>query len=397
MKTVLTSLIITGVCATAFAAEPCASLQSLGEKLVATECFTDSARYEVLLPNLSEPVTYSLLLQSTASPSDSLSACNYFIDWQLSTPGGTSDGFNAYFSGTHYRLRDKRLQEYHYAQNSDVFAPGGNAARGVQQQAQFAELLPQNIGRLFINMATDSTYIYSVHTDTVVGGIASTVVEGVRRISGFDCAEYLYVLDRETLVPRRIELENNPGQLGEQAITIVYATPSGAPCPVIDESYITNLKSTEFEKYRESTFSIENLPGRDVPRIAARTADGDRYLHERGQSFDAPTIFVFLDVTVGSTPDVIADVRSAVDMLPGRTDIVWIFTNGRADDIHGVITPRPGEALLAGARGAARDFGVGNVTPVIIFAKTDGTVSDFILGNNQDMASVVIQKASIAR
>lgn len=388
-------MIISGICAIAAGAADTDTLSALGRRLAATECYSDTASYEVLLPNLAEPVSYSLLLESTAADGDTLAPCRYFIDWQLPTPGGVSEGFLAYFDGTHYRQRDSRLQEYHYEATPEVFAPGGDAERGVQQQAQFADLLPQAIGRRFMAMAADSSYIYKVSADTIVGGRRAAVVEGVRRLSGFDCAEYVYILDPATLMPRRIEFENNPGQLGEQAITVVYGTAAAAPF-VIDEGYVVSRKPREFENYRESTFTIESLPGRAMPRIVSRTVSGGRYLHERGQALPAPTVFVFVDATVGSTPAVIEAVRSAIDAIPARTDVVWAFTNHRNEEIEGVVTPRTGEELLIGARGAARECGVGNVTPVLVFAAADGTVSDFIVGDNRNLPSLVIEKASIA-
>lgn len=388
-------MIASGICAIAAGAADTHTLADLGHRLAATACYSDTASYEVLLPNLAEPVSYSLLLESTPADGDTLASCRYFIDWRLPAPGGASEGFLAYFDGTHYRQRDRRLQEYHFSRSPEVFAPGGDASRGVQQQAQFADLLPQAIGRRFLSMASDSSYIYKVSADTLVGGERSTVVEGIRRISGFDCAEYVYILDNATLLPRRIELENNPGQLGEQAITVVYGTPEDKPF-VIDESYVTSRKPAEFENYRESTFTIESLPGRPMPRIVSKTVSGDRYLHERGQSLAAPTVFVFIDATVGSSPAIIEAVRSAVDAVPARTDVVWAFLNHRNEEIESVITQRTGEELLVGARGAARECGVGNVTPVIVFASADGTVSDFIVGNNQNVASLVIEKATIA-
>lgn len=396
MKLHFSTLLFSAVCVLTANAVPSYTLNELGMRLIHNGCYKDSAFYEVLLPNLAEPVAYRLQLESNDAEGDTLAPCRYFIEWQLPTPNGISDGFLAYFDGTHYRQRDERLQEYHFSRTPEVFAPQGRPERGVQQQAQFSDLLPQSIGRRFIEMSNDSSYLYRIHPDTLVGGQRATVVEGVRRLSGFDCAEYVYVLDINTLRPRRLEFENNPGQLGEQAITVIYDFTNNNNSFVIDENYVVGRKPEEFEKYRESTFTIESLPGRGLPRIASRTASGERYMHERGEALAAPTIFVFLDATVGSTPQVIESVRDAIDTIPGRTDIVWAFINQRNEDIEGLISPRTGETILIGARSAARECGVGNVTPVLIFADAAGTVSDFIVGNNQNLTSLVIEKASIA-
>ncbi len=54
-------------------------------------------------------------------------------------------------------------------------------------------------------MAADTSYIYTVKTVN-----DAVVIDGVRRFGGYDGAEYTYTLDAATLLPRRIELENNP-------------------------------------------------------------------------------------------------------------------------------------------------------------------------------------------
>ena len=83
-------------------------------------------------------------------------------------------------------------------------------------------------------------------------------------------------------------------------------------------------------------------------------------------------------------------------MSPRQVDIVWAFLDHRGDDVSPLTDGAiPGESVLIHAGGAARDCGVGAVTPVLIFANSDGTVSDFIRGYNQDLESLVIQKANL--
>lgn len=371
------------------------TLQDISDKLVGTSCYADTCSYEVLLASLSEPVSYHVNIESTAAPGDSLAPCDYFVRWQMHTPNGTSEGFSAYFDGAHFRYRDKRLQEYHAEWNAEPFAPGGNTMRGVQNVAQFCDLIPQYIGTKFAEMAADSSYIYSIVEDNRWNGLKTVCVKGVRRISGFDCAEYMYVLDSETYLPKHIELENNPGQIGEQSIAINYGAENIATDCKIDLAYIMNAEGEAFEKYRESTFSLENLPGRPLPEIVAPTSTGERYFHGRGKDFAAPTLLVFLDSGVDSTPSVIEAVRSATSTLPMQLDVIWAFLDHRVDDVEAIIAhPEPGEHLLMHAGGAARDCGVGTQTPVLIFVGRDGTVGDFINGYNQELPSLVIEKAS---
>ncbi len=370
-------------------------LKEIGAALKATECYTDTATYDLLLASLSDPVAYTVALQSKAAPADTLAPCEYIITWSLPSPGGIARGFSAYFDKSHFRFRDKRLQEYHYAENPDPFAPLGFTARGVQRQVQFAEILPQFIGEQFELMASDSTYTTHITPDTIVSGSKAVVVEGVRRINGIDAMEYTYILDPTTYLPRNIELENNPGQIGEQSIAIKYSSAKPAAATEISYDALVAAEPEAFEKFRESTFSLTTLPGRPLPRIAAPTATGERYVHEREESFSAPTIFVFVETTVGSTPQVIGSVRKGVDSLPFQTDVVWAFLDHRPEDVTEIVENiRPGESLLINAGGAARDCGVGNTTPAFIFVSPDGHVADIQVGYNQELDSVVIQKAT---
>lgn len=353
--------------------------------------------YEVLLPSLSDPVTYSVSLQAnTHEATDTLAPCDYIIDWSADTPSGPVAGFSAYYGGNHYRYRDKRLQEYHAGADDPSLAPGGDPSRGVQSVVQFADLLPSFIADRFSRMASDTTYKYRVHPDTVISGVRSVAVDGVRRINGYDAAEFLYVLSPDTYLPRFTELENNPGQLGEQSILVKYAPVETPEAEIIDESLLARRYPTAFGEHRGSAYSLEKMPGRPLPRIVAPTADGDRYIHDRGQALSSPTIIVFIDATVGSTPAVIEAVRGAAETAPVNIDVLWAFLNHRADDIRSVLpSVRASEKALINARSAATECGIGADTPVLLFVNSDGKIYDFVRGFNQDLESIVIQKAGL--
>jgi len=374
------------------------SLTDIAHTLSAATFYADSCTYEVFLPSLPDPVTYSIALKATpAAPGDSLAPCNYLIDWRLPAPSGISEGFSAYADGAHYRFRDHKLQEYHAEWDIVPFVPAGNVARGVQNLVQFADLLPPYLGAHFAEMTADSSYIYTLTPDSLVAGEHAVVIEGVRRINGYDAAEYTYILDPTTYMPRKIELENSPGQLGEQIITIRYSANAPTDTAPINEAMLSDRYPDAFGRYRGSSYSLENLPGKPLPRFIAPTTTGERYLHENGDRLAAPTVYVFVDAEIGSTSALVDDIRAAADYLPFSMDIVYAFINHRADDIEAIIpTIRPGEHLLMNARGAATECGVGADTPVLIFVGTDGIVKDFMRGYNQDLRSIVIQKASLS-
>lgn len=373
------------------------SLTELADALAGTGVYSGQCSYEVLLASLSEPVTYSVKLQSTPDSSDTLSPCDYLIEWTLPTPSGETSGFSAYFDGSHFRFRDKRLQEYHASDDATSFAPGGDLSRGVHQQVQFADLLPQFLAQKLRGMAADSTYIYKVTCDTVYNGTPATVLRGVRRIAGYDCMEYTYVFDNTTLNPLHYDLETNPGQIGEQSIAVNYSSCEPILAK-IDLQSLIKLESEAFEKYRENTFSLDNLPGRPMPQIKAPTISGERYYHASGSPFSAPTVIAFVEAGVGSTPDVIKDIRKAEVLSSTLFNVVWAFLDHKVDEVEEITgAPTTEETILLHAGGAARDAGVGSTTPVIIFVNSDGTVNDIIRGYNRELSSIVLQKVTLCK
>lgn len=370
------------------------SLPDIADRMDDIGKYCASAKFDVLMASHSEPVEYTVGLQCEPADGDTLSPCRYLIEWKLDTPSGEMKGFSAYFDGSHFRFRDRRLQEYHASDDSTPFAPSGAVSRGVQQQVQFADIIPAFMAQKFREMADDSTYIYTIAADTVFNGTPATVVKGVRRTGGYDGMEYTYVLDNKTMQPIHTYLETSPGGIGEQSIEVAYS-PARPMLAVLDMESLIGLESDAFEKFRENTFSLDNLPGRPMPQIAAPTFTGERYVHTAGSPFPSPTLVVFLDAGIGSTPEVINEVRQGVALASRQVDVIWAFLNHRPEDVEEIISStEPGETLLIHAGGAARDSGVGAVTPVIILVNTDGTVADIIRGYNNDLASVVIQKAS---
>lgn len=367
-------------------------LAGIGQALLRIECFNDSCNYEVLLPSAVEPVQYNLTMMCTPSAAgDSLAPCNYYIKWQLAGANEGNAGFSAYFDNSHFRFRDSRLQEYHFSDNPEVFAPNGDAAKGVQQQAQFVSMLPHFVGAEFLRMATDNECSFTISKQN--GNIN---IKGTQRAHGYDVRRFLYVLHAETLYPVKIDFDNNPGQISEQEISVEFATPLAQPddCRINLESLIA-AEPVAFEKFRTDSYSLESLKGRFLPAISLKDIRGRRWTHDVGAPMDAPTIIVLLSTEVGSTGDVMQAIRRGADSLPFRTDLVWIFIE-QPDAINNAgFSARPGETLLVKGGSAARDLGSGAITPVLIFVNSEGKVIDFVKGYNQDMLSVVIEKTAI--
>lgn len=361
--------------------------------------YVSNAHFEVLLPQAAEPVEYDVALQSDATPADTLSPCRYLIAWKTLTAAKPTEGFSAYYDGNHYRYRNHRLQEYHAKVSPDPFMPTGPEYRsksGVQSTAQFADMLPQFIGQRIKEMTEDSSYLYSVHPDTLVSGKRRLVVDGVKRGNGYDVMRYSYIFDRETLLPLLTEIENSPGSISEQLVTITYSYPDEAQTMEISEEGLMERWPEVFERYRESTFRSENLVNTMLPTFSCqKLGDTERYTHNINDRFSSPVIIVALDPGVSTTAQTITDIRHAVDMAPMQLQILWVFGSNRAEEIQSIVGElRQGENVLISANSFLRNCGI-TLYPTIILADSTSKVTDVIPGFNNDTGMIVLQKAML--
>ncbi len=152
-----------------------------------------------------------------------------------------------------------------------AFSPLGTHA-GAQRRTQFAELLPQFIADEIEAITTSSDYLWHFTPDTIVDGRAAMALGARLEVNGAVSREALYLFDRESAMPLCITTDNNPGALAEQTIVATYTAPE-APlaCAPLTDSLLADMYPDIFEKYRENTFAIVNLPGQPLPRFALPT------------------------------------------------------------------------------------------------------------------------------
>ncbi|MDE5608288.1 MAG: hypothetical protein K2I64_05080 [Muribaculaceae bacterium] len=386
VKYILAAII--GLAATAVSAAPRLSVDDIVSVLSGLADYQGRATYSVLLPQAEDPVEYTVDMQSTVASGDPLSPISYLIEWKLND----SEGFSAYFDGHHYRYRNNRLQEYHFDWDSIPFVMGKG---GVQLQAQFVDILPQMTGRELSRLVADSTFIYTYAPDTVYNGQKSSIIKGKVMYHGYVSKEVVYVFDPATGMIRCIEMENNPGSISEQSVSIRYSTPATEQFPLESEEDLIALYPDVFERFRENNFKVENLPGILLPTFSSPTSTGERYTYHRGDPLTNPTVILVVDESVGTTNPTLEALREAADKAPVAFDLVIAFRSNNADRAQDIVgSLRPGEHLLLGARGLARDCGV-TVTPTIIYVGRDGKVADVTLGYNKALSSVVIQKIAL--
>lgn len=368
------------------------SLGNIAGRLSAASPYRAGVRYEVLLPQSEDPVVYNVDLSAyTPERADTLSPCDYIVQWSMHTPTGESTGFSAYFDGHHYRLRDKRLQEYHYDDNPMPFAAQGSVRYGVQQQAQFASLLPAYLADKMREMASDTSYIYTLRADST-----AISVEGVQRIDGYEALEYEYVFDAATGLPVFAEFCYNPGQMSEQSVTVHYMAPGVDDVqPPFSEPKLMSLYPEAFSRYRESGYTLANLPGRPLPEISSPTLSGERYHREMGEPFGMPAVVAILDPEVDGCDVTAEELRSAIEASPSAALLIMAFNGKHPERVAEIVgRARPDEVVLTRASGLARDCGA-TTAPVVIVCDADGNVTNVHTGRNKDMRQIVMQEIAI--
>lgn len=379
-------LALTGL-PSAYAAAPTSA--DIASRLREADCVMARARLAVSLPQNADDVTYSIDLEQTAAPGDTLCPVSYLIDWTYeSSQTGDNRGFSAYFDGHAYRFGAERLQEYHMSWDSIPFQQG---PRSVQLTPQFSWMLPAMIADKIETDAADPNYTLTVRERP--GG--QTELRAVREIGGVESNSAVYLFGADGL-PLKISTESNPGSIAEQSMTVSYEYGRG-DCQPLSEEVLAARYPDAFGRYRVSNFKIENLPGTALPAITLPTTTGERYMRHRGDPLRAATLVVLLDPRAGFARETVEAVRSAVDGLDVPTDVIWACTGTSADAAEEAVgLTRPGEHLLINASQLAADCGAASL-PAIIMADMSGTVRDVVLGFNKDLDTVVIQKMSLIK
>lgn len=367
---------------------------SLAERLSEAGACSLEGTLSVSMPQLSEDVIYNITLhQLPGEQTDTLAPVSYVIDWHRDKSENAAEGFSAYFPGNHYRLQGDRLLEYHYAANPIPF--GKEKGRGgVQQSAQFANMLPAFLAEDLKRMAADDRYYMHVATDTTVNGKKATVLRMIMTVQGETANEGEYVFDPATSLPRRIILENNPGSISEQTVSVVFAddgtlstTPPEAP---LTEEQLINRYPDDFATKRLSSYRLDNLPGRRLPAFEAPTLNGERYTFDRETRLSGPMLIVIAEGGAVFTKEMISQIRQGLAQITFPVKVIWAFADRNQETIAEAIGKEGAdETVILGAKGLIRECGVTDY-PSIICVDSKGIVTKATSGYNNHLSSDVI-------
>lgn len=363
-------------------------LQDIASRIEANRCVKGSLRYEVMMPQSADPVPYVISFEQQTADNDTLSPCDYLIDWTLQVNDRTSRGFTAYFDGEHYRYRDLKLQEYHAEADPLPFSKD----IAVQRRAQFVDMLPISIAYKLREIAADSSYRYEVRDR---GETVS--VSGLRRIRGYDAQEFEYIFDTRTWLPVSFDFDFNPASISEQIVTGTFENLTASGCSPLNEERLISLYPDIFDRYRTSSFKVENMIGNSLPAFSLPRLNGGRHEYAKGESLRIPTVIALIDPAVANTEGIISAVRSALSSIPFEAAALYVFASGNLSDASDAAgTPLPSEKVLLSGSSLARDLGV-SAYPTFFFCDADGIVRDILIGVNNTLADDVLQKTVLCR
>lgn len=340
------------------------------------------ASYEVQLPSSPDPVIYEISAEYKQCAEDTLAKCQYIIDWTLKRENGDLNGFSAYFDGNHYRFRDVKLQEYHTAEDPTAFTYG----KGVQNTAQFTDLLPPFIADNLRKMAVDSTYDYTISCKG-----DEIRVDGVQRVKGYDTMEYSYVFDPQTGMLKSASVDYNPASISEQNITVEYGIlPFDGT--EMKEKTLTERYPDIFSRYRRGNYAVTNLKGTHLPGFEAIDLHRRRYARRIRDNFVRPTVILLVSPDVASSGEAISAVTEGIQLSPVECSLIVAVTTNDSDTVATLCGPDTVcRTVLMSAKSMALNLGV-NEFPTIIYCNSDATVADVDTGFNNNTASVVLQK-----
>ncbi|MDE6049781.1 MAG: hypothetical protein K2G09_08850, partial [Paramuribaculum sp.] len=277
------------------------------------------AKFTVSMPQLAEDIVYSITLTSLPTQDTALFPCSYLIDWKLDSENPRT-GFSAYFNGNHYRFSGEKIQEYHASNDSVPFCPakyGAINATGVQQSAQFANLLPVSIADNLEKMLSDPNCTVTFIPDTLVRGQQFAAITAISSVNGSTGSESEYLLDPTTLFPPHIHIENSPGSISEQTIDIEFATPESSPAITeLNEEKLISLYPEPFTLMRRSSFSLQNLKNRPLPGFSVQTPTGKRFSRLKGDPFASTTLLAIINPEASFAKKFVAELRSAAQSSP---------------------------------------------------------------------------------
>lgn len=351
--------------------------------------YKGEALFLVTLPMTDEEVEYRLSLQYQKNPADTLYGYSYLIDLSSETNPSINGNFIYYDSGNYYNFSNQRLREYHAEENPTPFYDKTNKQNelpGIQRSGLFTEELPMEIAsRLKKYRDQPENHIRS-YSDTLINGLRCNALYIDEYMNGEVIRSAFYVFDSEHGTPIFKEVENNPGHLGSQTVTVKYIssdTKSPFPSNFFSEENLMEQKNDIIAPFRSNYFKAQNLTGKPAPGFSLPLLNSE-------ERFDPSTyknqflILAFVDTASSFCKNALA----CAGPLSQNKNLTWVtlLSEKASDELvqYQQQNKLPG-IVACNARNIASRYGIANY-PTLFVISPDGEIIFVQIGYDPDLS-----------
>lgn len=343
------------------------------------EHYRGEALFRVTLPMTDEEVEYRLSLRCQRNPTDTLYGYSYFIDLTSESNPAINGNFIYYDSGNYYNFSNQRLREYHAEEDTAPFHDkmnNQNELPGIHRSGLFIEELPMEIASRLQRCLSNPENRIRTYSDTLINNRKCNVLYIDEYINGEIIRSSVYIFDSESGTPIFKEVENNPGHLGSQTVTVKYISSDiKTPFPnnFFSEENFIEQKGNIIATFRSNYFKANNLTGKTAPNFSLPLLNDEKRF-DLSEYEDRPLILAFVDTTSSFCKNTLDCAKYFSD----NKNLLWItlLSEKNSDDLikYQEQNELPG-IVTCNAQSIAAKYGIANYPTLFVISPEKKIIS----------------------
>lgn len=352
------------------------------------EHYRGEALFRVTLPMTDEEVEYRLSLRCQRNPTDTLYGYSYFIDLTSESNPAINGNFIYYDSGNYYNFSNQRLREYHAEEDTAPFHDkmnNQNELPGIHRSGLFIEELPMEIASRLQRCLSNPENRIRIYSDTLINNRRCNALYIDEYINGEIIRSSVYIFDSESGTPIFKEVENNPGHLGSQTVTVKYISSDiKTPFPnnFFSEENFIEQKGNIIATFRSNYFKANNLTGKTAPNFSLPLLNDEKRF-DLSEYEDRPLILAFVDTTSSFCKNTLDCAKYFSD----NKNLLWItlLSEKNSDDLikYQEQNELPG-IVTCNAQSIAAKYGIANY-PTLFVISPERKIISVQIGYDPDL------------
>ena len=352
------------------------------------EHYRGEALFRVTLPMTDEEVEYKLSLQYQKNPADTLYGYSYFIDLTSESNPAINGDFIYYEYGNYYNFSNHRLREYHAEEDPAPFYDKMNNKSelpGIHRSGLFIEEFPMEIASRLQKSLNNPENRIQTYSDTLINNRKCNALYIDEYINGETIRSSVYIFDSESGTPIFKEIENNPGHLGSQTVTVKYISSDiKTPFPnnFFSEENFIKQKGNIIAPFRSNYFKAQNLAGKTAPNFSLPLLNNEKRF-DLSEYEDRTLILAFVDTTSSFCKKTLDCAKYFSD----NKSLLWItlLSEKNSDDLikYQEENVLPG-IVICDAQNIAAQYGIANY-PTLFVISPEKRIIGVQIGYDPDM------------